>query len=87
MSSIKENNVPTLKVTSTKNVKPPSTETTDEGGINMKEFASSVLADNLVEEMKTIHDAYLQIKDEFLSSNAKCSKMTYIQENFKDLIQ
>lgn len=79
--------MPTLKASSYKTVKSSGAEASEEGALNMKEFATSVLADNLIEEMETIHDAYLQIKDEFLSSKAKCSKITYIQENFQDLIQ
>ena len=53
----------------------------------MKDFAISILSDNLTEEMETIHDAYLQIKDEFLNTQARCSKLTYINENFRDFIQ
>jgi len=36
--------------------------------------------------METIHDAYLQIKDEFLNSKAKLPKLTYINPDFKDLV-
>ena len=33
--------------------------------------------------METIHEAYLQIKEEFLNSKATCSKLTYINSDFK----
>ncbi len=36
--------------------------------------------------METIHDAYLQIKDELLNSKAKLPKLTYINPDFKDLV-
>ena len=37
--------------------------------------------------METIHDAYLQIKDEFINSKATSSKLTYINPDFKNLIR
>ena len=36
--------------------------------------------------METIHDAYLQIKDEMLSTKAISSKLTYINPTFNALI-
>jgi hypothetical protein len=79
--------VPSLK-SSQKSFKPSSLEhCANESTLNMKDFAISILSDNLTEEMETIHDAYLQIKDEFLNTQARCSKLTYINENFRDFIQ
>lgn len=80
-----ENSIPSLK-TNYKNLKHSDQENIDEGPLNMKEFAGSILADDLTKDMETIHDAYLDIKREFLNSKAHCSKITYINDDFKDLI-
>jgi hypothetical protein len=36
--------------------------------------------------MGTIHEAYLQIKEELIKTNAVSSKLTYINTDFKQLI-
>ena len=52
----------------------------------MNDFAESIINDGLTEEMGTIHEAYLQLKDELIKSNEIKSKLTYINPDFKQLI-
>lgn len=52
----------------------------------MTEFAESIINDTLTEDMGTIHEAYLQIKEELIKSNTISSKLTYINPDFKQLI-
>ncbi len=54
--------------------------------LSMNEFAESIINDGLTEEMGTIHEAYLQLKDELIKSNEITSKLTYINPDFKQLI-
>lgn len=54
--------------------------------MSMTAFAGSIINDSLTEDMGTIHEAYLQIKDELIKSNTISSKLTYINPNFKQLI-
>lgn len=37
--------------------------------------------------METIHEAYMQIKDELFSTKSYDSKLTYINPDFADLVR
>lgn len=80
-----ETNIPNLKG-NTKTVKITSSDNVEGDVENKNEFVNSTIKDNLTDEMETIHEAYLQIKEEFLNSKATCSKLTYINSDFKNLI-
>jgi len=66
--------------------KPVHQDAKDSDVMDMTSFAESIINDNLTEDMGTIHEAYLQIKEEFIKSNATSSKLTYINTDFKQLI-
>lgn len=53
---------------------------------SMAEFKDSILDDELNEQMGTIHEAYLECKEELLNAGLLTSKSTYINTDFKDLV-
>ena len=53
---------------------------------SMAEFKESVFEDELNEQMGTIHEAYLECKEELFNAGLLTSKSNYINTDFKDLV-
>lgn len=61
-------------------------ENKSENELNMLDFKEYVFNDELNEQMGTIHEAYLQCKEELEKANKSVNISTYVNTNFKEVI-